>query len=320
MTILARGLPDRDHPLRRPIVAIGNFDGLHLGHQAIIARTVRRAREVDGTSVVVTFDPHPVTVLRPEAPLGLLTTLEQKVELLEGLGVDLVVALPFTPEFARRSAEQFVREDLAERIGAREVYVGRNFGFGKGREGGVTDLKRFGEALGVRVMIEDPVLVDHAMVCSSAIRVFLQQGRVAEAAALLGRPYAIDGVVAHGEGRGRALGYPTANLRPGAQMLPKIGIYVATVDDGTSGERRQAAVVYVGSQPTFGAREVQVEVHFLDDHDARYDHRLRIGFVAWIRGEERFPDSGALIAQIERDVRAAREMLAARRNPQGLAS
>lgn len=312
MTTLARRLPDREHPLRHPIVAIGNFDGLHLGHQAIITRTVRRAREVNGTSVVVTFDPHPVTVLRPEAPLGLLTTLDQKLELMEGLGVDLVVALPFTAEFARRSAEQFVREDLAEGIGARAIYVGRNFGFGKGREGGVEELKRFGEALGMCVVIQDPVQVDGAIVCSSAIRRLLQDGRVAEAVVLLGRPYTTDGTVAHGEGRGRALGYPTANLRPGAQMLPKIGIYAATVEDRTSGERGLAAAVYIGSQPTFGPHQVQVEAHLLDDHVARYDHRLRIGFVAWIRGEERFAEPGALIAQIGRDVSAARAALVGR--------
>ena len=306
--------------MRHPIVAIGNFDGLHLGHQAIIERTVRRAREVGGTSVVVTFDPHPITVLRPQAALGLLTTLDQKLEIMEGLGVDLVVAVPFTPEFARRSAEQFVREDLTERLGAREIYVGRNFGFGKGREGGVEDLKRFGEALGVRVVIQDPVLVDDAMVGSSSIRRLLQEGRVAEAAALLGRPYATDGTVAHGEGRGRALGYPTANLRPGVQMLPKVGIYAATVEDRTSNERRLPAAVYVGSQPTFGPHEVQVEVHLLDDRAARYDHRFRIGFVAWIRGEERFPDPNALIAQIGKDVHTAREALAALTDSQGLAS
>jgi riboflavin kinase/FMN adenylyltransferase len=310
MTTLLRDLPEPDHPLRHPIVAVGNFDGLHRGHQAIMARVVERARSLGGTSVAVTFDPHPVTVLHPEAARGVLTTLDQKLELLDALGVDLVVALPFTPAFARQSAEQFVRENLVERLHAREVYVGRNFGFGKGREGGVKDLKRIGEALGMRVVIQDPVLVDGAMVSSSAIRRLLRDGRVSDAAMLLGRPYATDGTVAHGEGRGRALGYPTANLRPGAQMLPQIGIYAAVVDDQTAGETGLDAVVYIGSQPTFGPHHVQVEAHLLTGDAPRYDHRFRIAFVAWIRGEERFVNAAALVAQITRDVAAARAALA----------
>ena len=316
MTTLIRRLPDR--PMASPIVAIGNFDGLHRGHQAIITRAVGRAREVGGTSVVLTFDPHPVTVLRPETPFPLLSTLDQKVELMAGLGVDLVCALPFTIEFSRRSAEQFVREDLIGRLGAREVYVGRNFAFGKGREGGVEDLQRFGESFGMRVVIQPPVLVGETMVSSSTIRRLLREGAVAEAAELLGRPYATDGAVAHGEGRGRALGYPTANIRPGAQMLPKIGIYAAAVDDLTSGERGMDAVVYLGSQPTFGAHQVQLEAHLFGADAPRYDHRLRIAFIAWVRGEERFPNPEALVAQIARDVASARAALTARTGRSGV--
>jgi len=311
VSVLRRQWPGPEERPRVPIVAIGNFDGVHCGHQAILARVVARAREMGGTSVAVTFDPHPVTVLRPGASLGLLTTLDQKVELMAHLGVELVYALPFTAEFARRSAEQFVREDLIEQVGTREVYVGKNFAFGKGREGGVDDLRRLGARFGMTVVVQEPVAVGGALVSSSAIRQALREGRVDIAASLLGRAYAIDGLVAHGEGRGQALGYPTANLESGPQLLPKIGIYAARTDDLTTGERGMATAVYIGSQPTFGAHRLQVEAHLLDADVRRYGHRLRVGFVAWIRGEERFPDSGALVAQIARDVQAARTILSA---------
>jgi riboflavin kinase/FMN adenylyltransferase len=307
MTTVLRQLPDR--PLRKPLVAIGNFDGVHLGHQAIIREVARRAREQSGTSVVLTFDPHPMSVVHPEAPHSLLTGGEQKIELLTALGVDVVLVLPFTPEFARRSAEQFVREDLGARLGAREVHVGRNFKFGKGREGRVEDLERLGASSGMRVMVRPPVMMGQTMVSSSEIRNRLRDGDVDGAASFLGRPYAADGMIEPGEGRGRALGYPTANFRPGVQMLPKIGIYAAVVDDLTSGERGLHGVVYIGSQPTFGPHPVQVEVHLFGADTARYDHLLRVAFIQWIRGEERFADSQALTAQIARDVASARAAL-----------
>ncbi len=311
MTSVLHQLPDQ--PLRAPLVAIGNFDGVHRGHQAIIREVGRRAREQGGTSVVLTFDPHPMSIVHPEAPHALLTGREQKIELLTSLDVDVVLVLPFTPEFARRSAEQFVREDLGERLGAREVHVGRNFKFGKGREGRVEDLERLGASHGMRVVVRPPVMMGDTMVSSSEIRNRLRDGDVEGAAAFLGRPYAADGTIEPGEGRGRALGYPTANFRPGVQMLPKIGIYAAVVDDLTSGERELDGVVYIGSQPTFGPHPVQGEVHLFGKDAVRYDHRLRVAFVRWIRGEERFADSTALIAQIERDVASARTALAGRR-------
>lgn len=315
MTTLRRSLPDQ--PMRHPIVAIGNFDGVHRGHQAIIRQVVERSRAAGGTSVVLTFDPHPISVLRPDTPFALLTTLEQKVEVITHLGVDCIIALPFTPEFARRSAEEFVREDLGDRLGAREVHVGRNFAFGKGREGRVDDLRRFGESFGMRVVIQAPITVDGTMVSSSTIRALLRDGRVAGAAELLGRPHRLDGEVAHGEGRGRALGYPTANILPGLQMLPRIGIYAAVIDDVTTGERSLDGVVYLGSQPTFGPHALQLEVHLLDGSPSRYGHHLRVGFIEWIRGEERFPSAAALVAQIGRDVTAARTALAEARTRVG---
>jgi riboflavin kinase/FMN adenylyltransferase len=169
--------------------------------------------------------------------------------------------------------------------------------------------------MGMRVMVHAPVFVQDTMVSSSAVRGLLRDGRVEDAETFLGRPYAADGVVAPGEGRGRALGYPTANLKPGVQMLPGVGIYAAVVDDCTSGETGLPGVVYIGSQPTFGPHPVQVEVHLFGADAARYDHRLRIHFLRWIRGEERFADSHALVAQIGRDVAAAHAAIAARGGP-----
>ncbi len=222
-------------PPLRPVVTVGNFDGIHLGHQAILATVVERARALEGQALVYTFEPHPRKVLQPDKAPGLLLTLEQKLELLEARGVDAVILEPFSRDFARTTAEEFVRGILHERIGPREVYVGYDFHFGRDREGSMRMLTEVGPRLGFSVTIIPEVTVDEGDVNSTRIRELLGGGEVSRAASMLGRPYVVRGRVGRGDQRGRGLGFPTANLEPENEVLPAAGVYAGwleLLDDG----------------------------------------------------------------------------------------
>jgi riboflavin kinase/FMN adenylyltransferase len=219
-----RGSAALEQPIRRTIVTIGNFDGIHLGHQAILKTVVGRAADLEGQAVVYTFDPHPRKVLRPEKAPPLLTTLEQKLELLEQAGVDAVVVEPFTPEFSRTGADEFVRI-LHERIQPLEVYVGYDFHFGRDREGSMRMLTEVGPRLGFSVTIIPEVTVDAGDVNSTRIRQLLAEGEAESAARMLGRPFTIRGYVVRGDERGRTLGFPTANVEPENEVVPAAGVY-----------------------------------------------------------------------------------------------
>ena len=229
------GIASLDRPLRRPIVTIGNFDGVHLGHRAILKTVVGRAKDLDGEAVVYTFDPHPRKVLRPEGAPRLLTTLEQKTELLEQAGVDALIVEPFTLEFARTEAEDFLRRRLHEALHPVEVYVGYDFHFGRDRVGSMRLLTELGPRLGFSVTIIPEVTVDGSDVNSSRIRQLLADGDPERAARMLGRPFTVRGRVVRGEERGRTIGFPTANLDPDNEILPSPGVYAGRmrlVDDG----------------------------------------------------------------------------------------
>lgn len=290
--------------LPAPCVTIGNFDGVHRGHQALVAAAVGRARAAQGKAVVLTFDPHPARVLAPERELAALTTPAQKAELLAALGVDVVAVLPFTAELARRSAVDFAREVLAEAIGARHVVVGRSFRFGHRQEGDAAALARLGDALGFGVEALDAVLDEGRPVSSSRIRDALAAGDVARAAALLGRAYFVDGTVVEGDRRGRTIGFPTANVEPDGGILPARGVYAGRCRLPDGGAR--TAVVNVGQRPTFGGGSVRIEAHLLDFDGELYGHRLRLAFTSWLRDERRFDGAGALAAQIREDAARAR--------------
>ncbi len=299
-----------DRKLVRPVVTIGNFDGIHLGHRAILDTVIERARALRGTSVVFTFDPHPRKVLQPDRDLGLLATLEQKLELLEDTEVGLVVIEPFTREFASTPPERFVREILHERFQPVEVYVGYDFHFGRDREGSMRLLTEMGPRLGFAVTVVPEVTFRGEDVNSTRIRELLAEGNVAVAGELLARPYAVRGQVARGDQRGRTIGFPTLNLEPENEILPAAGVYLSRVvflDDGTPGVGSQwPAVTNVGVRPTFGGQSLRAEAHLLDFEAEVYGRRFELVFLDRIRPEQRFDGPDALRAQIGDDVARAR--------------
>jgi len=306
-----RGAGSLPGPLARAILTVGNFDGVHLGHRAILDTVISRARSSDGPAVVYTFDPHPRSVLQPGHSPGLLTSLEQKQELLAQTGVDVLIVEPFTLEFAKTPPERFVRDLLHARIGPLEVYVGYDFHFGRDRQGSMRLLTELGARLGFSVTIIPEVTVGGADLNSTRIRDLLQAGRVEEAAALLGRPYAARAPVIEGDRRGRTLGFATANLSP-ETVLPAAGVYagrVSCLPPGSAFSDR-LAVANVGVRPTFGNSErVLLEVHLLDFEGDLYGRTLEFQFLHHLRPERRFESLEALRAQIGRDSREARERL-----------
>jgi riboflavin kinase/FMN adenylyltransferase len=294
-----------------PAVTVGNFDGVHRGHQELVEATVSEARAIVGRAVVLTFDPHPARVLTPDRAPAPLMTLSQKAEALAALGVDVLAVLPFNAGVAAQSAEQFARTTLAERLRARVVVVGSNFRFGRGREGDLPGLGELGNRLGFRVREVSPLLHDGEPISSSRIRAALARGAVREARDLLGRRFFVDGSVVAGEGRGRGLGFPTANLDVDNEALPASGVYAAwcrTRNGGSAAPHR--AVANLGRRPTFEGVEPTVEVHLLDFSDDLYGRQLRLEFEDRLRDERRFSGPAALAEQITRDVELARGMLA----------
>lgn len=311
---VVHGSASLEGPLQRPVLTVGNFDGLHLGHRSIMQTVIERARTLQGTSVVYTFEPHPRRVLRPDRAPRLLTTLDQKLALLEEIGVEVTVVEPFTPDFAKLSPEGFVRDVLYERIRPLEVYVGYDFRFGRDREGSMRVLTELGPHLGFAVTIIPEVTVEGRDVNSTRIRELLAGGRVQEAASLLSRPYTVRGRVVEGDRRGREIGFPTANLEPENEILPGTGVYAGHVrflDEGTPGAgERYPAVTNVGRRPTFTEGEaVLAEAHLLGFDREIYGRRVELGFDRRLRGEERFPNVEALKSQIAADVAEARRQL-----------
>ena len=299
-------------------VAIGNLDGVHLGHRELLRIAREAARTRGAPAAVLTFDPHPVRVLRPAVAPPLLTLLPRKLELLAELGVDGAVVQPFDLGYAATSAREFVDRDLAVRLGAADVVVGWDFTAGHERAR-VDRLRPLLEARGIRLHVVEPVTSDGLVVSSTKIREFLLEGKVDAAADLLARPHDVDGVVAHGAGRGRGIGFATANVRTEA-LLPANGVYVvrARVGGRLDGGRLAGDVAYdgvcnVGVKPTVEADgRVGAEVHLLDfDGRDLYGERIRVAFLARLREERRFPSIDALRAQIADDVEAARRLLRA---------
>jgi riboflavin kinase/FMN adenylyltransferase len=290
-----------------PVVTIGNFDGVHRGHQALIGGAVARAEAEGGTPVVLTFDPHPARVLTPDRAPASLMTLDQRAEIMAALGVKHVVALAFDGQLAQMNAEEFSVEILHRNLRARAVLVGEAFHFGRGREGSIETLRELGPRLGFSVVAVPPILHEGAPVSSSRVREALEAGAVRTAAVLLGRPFFLDGTVARGDGRGRELGVPTANVEPDNETLPALGVYACWCR-GAADERR-AAVVNVGRRPTFGGGAPVVEAHLLDWAGDLYGRRLRLEFTERLRSERTFADAGALLGQIQADIATARGIL-----------
>jgi riboflavin kinase/FMN adenylyltransferase len=290
-----------------PVATVGNFDGVHRGHRAILDQVIRRSRDLGGASLVITFDPHPLKVLAPERAPKMILTPGQKLRRIEAAGIGSVLIFPFDLRFASITAEAFVNDYLARGLGLREVYVGANFNFGRGRAGNADLLVRLCSGLGMTAAKVEEIRVLGSPISSSRIRRAVQAGEVELAGELLGRPFAIEGTVGHGAGRGAALGFPTANMRVRNELLPQDGVYVTrAIFEG----RSHQGVTNIGSRPTFENQDFAVETHLLDAAPDLYGRDLEIEFLARLRQELRFESTQALVEQVRRDVERAREFFA----------
>jgi riboflavin kinase/FMN adenylyltransferase len=293
---------------RRTTVTVGTFDGFHRGHQEVLREIVRRARAADRASVLVTFEPHPLEIVAPDRAPRLLTTLEEKLELWPLFDLDYVHVLPFTTDLREMSPARFVREVLVDRLRVGELVIGYDHGFGKDRKGDVDTLRGLAGELGFVVDVVGPVAVDTEAVSSTAVRRAVETGDLEAAARGLGRPYSVLGRVARGAGRGRELGYPTANLEPGRRKcLPPTGVYAVRVEvEGVE----WPAMANLGPRPTFGDARAGLEVHLLDwPGEELYGARLHVEFVERLRGVLRFGDPAELAAQLAEDRARARAAL-----------
>jgi riboflavin kinase/FMN adenylyltransferase len=299
--------PDDPQPRwNQPVLALGNFDGLHRGHMKIIDRVRRRAGERAGTPAAMTFDPHPPRIVRPDKAPPLLMTKTQKIEALGRAGMQGIAVVRFTRELSQWEPETFVRTVLVEWLHVTEVWVGANFLFGHNRAGTFSVLRSLGARYGFRAEKIDAVRYKDFVVSSTRIRRLVAEGRVDEAGALLGHHYFIDGTVIRGAGRGREIGVPTANLRTENELLPPAGVYATTaMIDGVV----RPAITNVGMRPTFGdVTQLVIEAHVFDLNQDLYDRTLRLAFVQRMRDERAFPDVDALRAQIDADCRSARRL------------
>jgi len=297
-------------PFKSAVITIGNFDGVHIGHQALFHEVIEIADSMDGTAIAMTFEPHPIRVITRNGHPPLITMYEQKAELIERAGIDVLICIPFTLEFAALSARQFVEDILIKRIGMKVIVVGQDYTFGNRREGNVGLLKRYAEEMDFKVVVADWIQssVESDRISSTAIRDLVMDGRVDRAARMLGRNYQIRGTVAHGRDRGgRLLGIPTANLNLNDELCPKAGVYAVIVNyDGKS----YPGVANIGYSPTFDDHIFTVEAHLLDFKKDIYGERIMVNFIQRLRDEIKFDGIPELVRQIEQDVADAREILA----------
>lgn len=295
--------------LQNTWLTIGSFDGVHLGHQQLIHELNNKAHRVKAKSVVLTFDPHPAVVLSGRKDAFYLTTSNEKILLLDELNTDVVITHPFTLEISKSSAREFVLY-LMEHLDFRQLWTGSDFALGKGREGNVTYLSLLGNKLNYQVHVLKPILSEGQTISSSRIRNLLKDGEIEEANKLLGRPYLISGEVIHGDGRGKSIGIPTANIETGNEkLIPAAGVYAcrAKISD-----KFWHAAVNIGTRPTFVSSNprVNIEAHILDYSGDLYTQQLQLQFFKRIRGEQRFDHVEELISQIHRDINSTREIFA----------
>lgn len=316
---IVRYLDPPPRAAQRAAIALGNFDGVHLGHQAVIRETIAAAQALGSPSAVLTFEPHPREVLAPGGPPFRLTPFRIKARLVAALGIDHLIVLRFTRAFAARSAQSFVDDVLVGALDVRHVVTGGNFHFGHDRKGDVAFLRAEAAVKGFAVTAVSPIAAPDGAVCSSsAVRARLSAGDVRGAAVLLGQPWAIEGRVRHGDARGRQIGFPTANIAIARQLLPPLGVYaVRAAVLGHAGETRYDGVANLGRRPTFAGEDVRLEVHLFDFAGDLYGRLLRIDFIDRVRPERRFDGLERLKAQIKTDCAEARELLKATAGPGG---
>jgi riboflavin kinase/FMN adenylyltransferase len=307
MRILENGLESLQAPPTAAIVTIGNFDGVHRGHSRIFSMVVQEAKATGGTSVLVTFKPHPTKVLTPGHAPPMISTREQRYGMFEEAGIELAVVLTFTREFSYTTADAFVRDLLVPRLAPRKIIIGLPFRFGHNREGDVDRLAAIGRDLGFHAEGVGEVDIDGQTISSTRIRKSILLGKIADGNRMLGRPFEVVGVVVPGDARGKDLSFPTANLEVENELLPADGVYVTHL---LVGDRTLGSVTNIGVRPTFEGTNRVVESHALDFDEDLYGRTVCIRFLARLRGEMRFPSPEALVAQIRVDVGQARELLA----------
>ncbi len=295
------------HDLNCPSVALGNFDGVHLGHQAILAKAIKTAHEKGRDAVVYTFDPHPRLVLNKAPEVPAITTQREKAEILEHLGIDVLILAEFSQEFASQGPVEFAQNILKEELGARHIMIGENYRFGSNRAGNAETLKEMAPEMGFKVHVISPVTVGGKRVSSSRIREHLLQGEIREANELLGREFTVEGRVIHGHHRGKQLGFPTANIKPDQKLHPPQGVYAVFC---RLHEKMVPGVMNIGYNPTFGNRKVSYETHVLDFNEDLYGETVKVYLVERLRSEMKFTGVDGLKAQIGMDVARARGMLA----------
>lgn len=303
-----RDLKDVREELKNCVLTVGNFDGVHIAHQRIISQVVREARERAVKCVVMTFDPHPQQVLHPnKKPFYLITTLEEKLEKIAELGIDAVMVINFSLEFATLTADEFIRKIIWGKFRPGKILIGHDNTFGRGKEGKPAYVKQLGQNLGFEVEIIEAVCLEGLIVSSTAVRSAVMQGDMRLAGLLLGRPYSFEGTVVEGCRRGRDIGFPTANIEPNKQLLPGRGVY-ATILEVEGG--KYESVTNIGYNPTFtDEKTISIETHVFD-HDLHiYGKRVRLSFLERLRGEKKFENVQNLVEQIGKDIARAREIL-----------
>jgi riboflavin kinase/FMN adenylyltransferase len=297
-------------PYDNAVITIGNFDGVHIGHQALFHGVIEKAGELGGTSIVMTFEPHPIRVLKQNGLPPLITLYEQKVELISTTGLDVLICVPFTREFAAISASEFVEDILVRRIGMKAIVVGNDYTFGRNREGNLDFLKNCSKSLGFEVILFDWIKMSKngtGRISSTAIRELVNTGKVADAQKMLGRHYQIKGTVEVGRNRGgRLLGFPTANIKLQDELCPKTGVYAVTVECLNNIYK---GVANIGYSPTFDDGTFSVEVHILDFKENIYGEKIRVNFIEFLRDEIKFLNVSDLSEQIKHDIVNAREIL-----------
>lgn len=293
-------------PLKGSVVTIGNFDGLHLGHKALLRKVIACADTLDLFSVVFTFRPHPLKILLPAKAPALLTTYEQKLDLIENVGVDYVIEQPFDHAFANLSAESFVADALHQKLHARVIYTGPDFKFGQGGRANTDTLRQLGAPFGMEIRVLDAKTFEGIIASSTQVRKLLHEGQVAAVKTFLGRTFSLTGLVVHGEARGRTIGFPTANLDAEQERIPAFGVYACTVT--FDGEEYQA-VTNVGVRPTFQMGQTTIEAHLLDFSGDLYDKKISLFFHQRLRGERSFSSLEELKHQVSKDCQQARDVL-----------
>jgi riboflavin kinase/FMN adenylyltransferase len=298
-----RHIEDQGLSMSGTVATVGNFDGVHLGHQALIRNTVEESKRLGYPSTVLTFEPHPLKILAPERARLLILSYEDKMALLESLGVDIVVAQRFDREFANIAADEFVRRFLVDRLKIKKLWVGRDLRFGQGRKGGTDTLLRLAPGGGFEVGVLDPILLDGIRISSSRIRQLVEEGRVDEVRRMLGRYHFLSGRIVTGHRRGQELGFPTANIASQTEVIPLNGIYATSIQFKN---KRWLSVSSVGVNPTFGDGPRTVESFILDFEGDIYGEWVKLSFVQRIREEKKFVTINDLIAQMHEDVKRAK--------------